>query len=452
MIEEKLLAAYVSELEALRTYGSELARAYPDVAARLDIGPRQSRDGHVERVVESAAFLAARLRMMIEASAAELPMTLLSVLAPTLLEPVPSMAIGEFRGGSEAHNVPQGARLDCHVSDQSLLCFRTTMAVSLAPVRLTTRRLNPREGHADGIAIEVSGTSPSGMKLFLGSDELSAAALADGLSRDLKAIELVPPGAREPTRLSPSRLALHGLSPDEAALPLRPATLHAHRLVTEFMCFPEKFRFASIADTPLRHGSEIRLWFSKPLRMGSMDQRTLVSANRVPLINLWPAAATPFEVNGRQLEYPVRVDALRYRILECHSVESVDMYGPGGGDGHPARSVERRRKPRRELHPVGHPPLHLQGRGGGNALLSRARLPVAREASVPRRSQGPGKQRTPGAGGAGGERPHAGRESRRLALCARRRTNPISTRARGVASDADASRILAEQPRRHRRR
>ena len=331
MIEEKLLAAYLSELEALRKYGSELAREYPDVAARLDIGPRQSRDGHVERVVESAAFLAARLRMMIEASAAELPMSILSVLAPTLLEPVPSMAIAQFRGGSEPVNVPQGVRLDCHVSNEALLCFRTAMAVSVAPLELTTRRLKPRDGYADGIAIEIKGAPPMGMKFYLGSDELTAAALIDGLSKDLRAIEIMPRGAKEPTALSPSRLILHGMKPDESALPHRPATLYAHRLVTEFMCFPEKFRFASIADFPLTHGTEIRFWFTKPLKVGVVDYRTLVSANRVPVVNLWPASATPFDVTGRQLEFPVRVDALRYRIVECHSVESVEMYGPEGG-------------------------------------------------------------------------------------------------------------------------
>ena len=331
VIEEKLLAAYLSELEALRTYGSELAREYPDIAARLDIGPRQSQDGHVERVVESAAFLAARLRMMIEASAAELPMTMLSVLAPTLLEPVPSMAIAEFRGGSEPHDVPRGVRLDCHVSNQSLLCFRTTMAVTVAPLELTTRRLKPREGWADGIAIEIKGAPPKGMKFYLGSDELSAAALIDGLSKDLRAIEVMPRGAKEPAALSPNRLIMHGMRPDESALPHRPGTLHAHRLITEFICFPEKFRFASIADCPLKHGTEIRFWFTKPLKIGAVDYRTLVTANRVPVVNLWPASATPFDVTGRQLEYPVRVDALRYRVLECHSVESVQMYGPAGG-------------------------------------------------------------------------------------------------------------------------
>ena len=331
MIEEKLLAAYLTELEALRTYGSELARAYPDVAARLDIGPRQSRDGHVERVVESSAFLAARLRLMIEASAAELPMTMLSVLAPTLLEPVPSMAIAEFRGGSEPQNVPRGTRLDCHVNDQSLLCFRTTMATTVAPVRLTTRRLKPREGCADGIAIEINGTPPKVMKLFLGSDELSAAALVDALSKDLKSIEVVPRGGKEPIPLSLDCLALHGANPDEAALPHRPASFHSHRLIAEFMCFPDKFRFASIRDAPLQNSAEIRFWFTRPLQIGMVDQRTLVSTNRVPVINLWPTAATPVDVSGRQLEYPVRVDALRYRILECHSVETVDMYGPEGG-------------------------------------------------------------------------------------------------------------------------
>jgi len=69
LLDNRLLSAYVAELTALRSHGREFAEAYPDIASRLDIGERQSRDPQVERVVESSAFLAARLRRMIEESA-----------------------------------------------------------------------------------------------------------------------------------------------------------------------------------------------------------------------------------------------------------------------------------------------------------------------------------------------------------------------------------------------
>ena len=252
--------------------------------------------------------------MMIEASAAELPMTILSLLAPTLLEPVPSMAVAEFRGGSEVHNVPRGARLDCRVNDQSLLCFRTTMDVAVAPVTLTTRRLKAREGCADGIAIEFRGTPPREMKLYLGSDELSAAALVDGLSKDLRAVEVVAPGVEGAHRAEPElpdaariQTGRGGASASPGHAARAPAGHGVHVFPGEI---PVRVDLGCPSDKrhrdPVlvhetaedRHGGPAGARECEPGSCGSICGRT---------------SATPFDVTGKQLEYAVRVDALRYR-------------------------------------------------------------------------------------------------------------------------------------------
>ena len=331
MIDDNLLNSYLAELEALRAHGQEFARAYPDIASRLDIGPRRSRDPQVERVVESTAFLAARLRMMIERDGAELPMSLLSMLAPTLLEPVPSMALIDLQSGSEAQAVPRGTRFDYRVGGHALTCLSTTMDTTAVPLSLRLRRFKPTAHHRDGISLQLVGTPPERLLLCLGNDELTAALLVDAFVEHLQVIELVQPGADESIRVSPRRLQIHGFTSDEAALPVRPASHQAHRILTEFMVFPEKFRFVSLSGLPLKNGTEIRFWFSRPLRLPPKLANDLITVNRVPAVNVWPTPATPFDVSGRRLEYRVRVDTQRYRILECHSVEHVDMYGPEGG-------------------------------------------------------------------------------------------------------------------------
>ena len=338
MIDSQFLDAYVAELEALRVHGRDLAQTYPGIAARLDIGPSRSRDPHVERVVESAAFLAARLRRMIEAGAAELPMAALSILAPVLVEPLPSMALLDLQGGNEPRNVPRGTRFDYELGGRALVCFSTTMALTVAPLALRLRRMEPSGGSPDGIGIRIGGRPPARLLLCLGSNELSAAVLMDALDQALAAVELVAPGREDPVPVPRSCLRIHGFARDEAALPVRPAVHRAHRVVTEFMVFPEKFRFISLTGLPLVSGSEIRLRFSRPLRLPSPLPPDLITVNRVPGVNLWRSAATPFDIDGYRLEYPVRVDSPRYRTdsprrrtVECHSVESVDLYGSGGG-------------------------------------------------------------------------------------------------------------------------
>ena len=333
MIDHRLLNTYISELEALRVHGRELAVSFPDVAARLDIGPRRSRDPHVERVVECAAFLAARLRLQLEDQSAQVPMELLSILAPTLREPVPAMAVAELRSGSEAQRIPRGTRFDLRFGRLPLVCLSTTMAVTAAPYSIRIGRLAASDNIPDGISLRLFGKPPPTLDLFIGNSPLNAALLLDALAEDLAAIEVVPPDGGDATLLPASSLRILGFRTDEAALPVRPAAHQAHRLVTEFIVFPEKFSFVSLTGAPFEHGTEIRFRFSQPLAFGRKLSHDLITVNRVPLINLWPTAGTPFNVDGRQLEHPIRVDAQRYRVVECHSVEDMHLYGTGSSRG-----------------------------------------------------------------------------------------------------------------------
>lgn len=328
MIDNQLLDAYIAELDALRNHGRDFATAYPDIAADLDIGPRRSRDPHVERVVDSIAFLAARMRLMIEEDATELPLATLALLAPSMVEPVPSMAILEFKEGTEEEKVARNSRFDFEVGGQAVACFSTTMDTAIAPVGLRLRRLDVGVG-GDAIGMEIQGTPPERLLLHLGNDTVSAATLMDAFDEDLVGIDLMLRGGNA-IRLPTTILKTHGLDDTEASLPVRPAAHRAHRVVIEFMAFAEKFNFVSLSGLPLESGSEIVFRFARPLRLPPALPPDLISTNRVPAVNLWRTTATPFDINGRQLEYPVRVDALRYRTVECHSVDNVEIHGPGG--------------------------------------------------------------------------------------------------------------------------
>lgn len=385
MIDQELIELYIRELEQLRVHGRNFAEQYPDIASRLDIGARRSRDPHVERVVESSAFLVARLRLMLAENALELPMTLLSMMAPTLVEPVPSMTILQLRGGAEPQEVRRDTHFEYQVGGQTQVCFSTTMAITAAPVELRLRRLEASALHGDGIGVTLAGTPDRRLVLCLGNNEETAATLLDGLAENLAAIEVVPAGGGRAVRVARSQVRVHGFEPEEAMLPMRPATHQAHRLLTEFMAFPDKFRFISLSGLPFASGAEIRFWFTRPMQLPAPLPPDLITTNRVPAINLWKAAAAPFNVDGKQLEYQVRVDALRYRTVECHSVESVDIHS--SGDDQPlridpvvgfgnVRGTSIRWDARRKALPRGSEML-LYFQGLDHSILGRRRLLAA---------------------------------------------------------------------------
>ena len=85
--DDEFLKYYVRELEYLRKMGAEFQAQYPLLASRLDIGDADSTDPHVERLLESFAFLSGRLQYNIESEFPEIPSAMFNLLYPHLQAP-----------------------------------------------------------------------------------------------------------------------------------------------------------------------------------------------------------------------------------------------------------------------------------------------------------------------------------------------------------------------------
>jgi type VI secretion system protein ImpG len=73
---------YQRELDYLRNSGAHFARQFPKIAKRLDIGGLESADPHIERLIESFAYLTARLQRTIDDDFPQITSALLGVLYP----------------------------------------------------------------------------------------------------------------------------------------------------------------------------------------------------------------------------------------------------------------------------------------------------------------------------------------------------------------------------------
>src|SRR5438045_9362465 len=93
---EGLLEYYNRELTYLRKSGGEFAKRYPKIASRLELSLGPSADPHVERLIESIAFLTARLQRDIENESPQITSARLNVVSPQFPNPIPPMAIAHF--------------------------------------------------------------------------------------------------------------------------------------------------------------------------------------------------------------------------------------------------------------------------------------------------------------------------------------------------------------------
>ena len=84
---------YQEELAFLREMGREFAAENPKVAHMLETADA---DPDVERILQGVAFLTGRLRQKVDDEIPELFQSLMSLLWPHYLRPVPSTAIVQF--------------------------------------------------------------------------------------------------------------------------------------------------------------------------------------------------------------------------------------------------------------------------------------------------------------------------------------------------------------------
>ncbi len=97
-MSDELYRYYEQELTFFRQMAGEFAEKYPKVAARLQLdAAKESADPHVERLIEAFALLAARVRRKVDDEFPEVVESLLNMLYPHYLRPVPPMAIAQFQ-------------------------------------------------------------------------------------------------------------------------------------------------------------------------------------------------------------------------------------------------------------------------------------------------------------------------------------------------------------------
>ena len=133
---EDLLPHYENELTILRKLSKDFARRYPKIAGRLMLEGEVCEDPHVERLIESFAFLAARIHRKLDDEFPEVTEALLSVLYPHFLRPVPSMSIAQLSaapgaGVGSRQQVPRGTQLLSRPVNGMPVKYRTAYDVVL---------------------------------------------------------------------------------------------------------------------------------------------------------------------------------------------------------------------------------------------------------------------------------------------------------------------------------
>lgn len=364
-----LIRYYNQELSHLREMGSEFAREFPKVAARLGLEGLDCADPYVERLLEGFSFLAARVQLKIDAEFPRFTQHLTELVYPHYLAPTPSMAVVRMQPDL-AHpalaagvNVPRGSALHAVLDKNgSTRCeYRTAHALTLWPVEISEARFFTHTGALGGVDMALPPGVKAGVRLRLrttGGVKFSQLAL-DTLTLYLRGADSLParlyerllasavgvavlPVARPATwhRLLPKTAVKPiGFDDDEALLPVSRQSFQGFRLLQEYFAFPQRFLFVAIdgLQSALRACAEneveviVLLDRADPLLEQTLDASHF-ALHCTPAINLFARRADRIAFDPAQFEYQVIADRTRPLDFEIYRIEEVTGYGAGSNE------------------------------------------------------------------------------------------------------------------------
>jgi type VI secretion system protein ImpG len=342
---------YEDELTYLRQLGREFAEANPAAAPYL---AERGADPDVERLLEGFAFLAGRLRQKLDDQLPELTQSLMQLLWPHYLRPIPAMSIVEFQPKPqvlrEPQNVPRGAELESNPVDGTACRFRTAFDVELYPIEVRDARMEIPPGTKGHIAIRVGLTGGSKLealdlrrlRFFLHGEPSLRNTLFLQLTRRVERIVARPGGSRTDTGTGltlPSDAVGHvGFEQEEALLPYPPHAFPGYRLLQEYFNLPEKYLFLEVGGLErlagLRVDDEFELIFEfseepeKVSRLAAENFRLFCT----PVVNLYETESDPIRVGHEKTEYLVRPSGGDPLHQEIFSVDRVSGWESGTAD------------------------------------------------------------------------------------------------------------------------
>ena len=354
-MRDQLFGYYDRELQFIRRMLGSFAEKYPEVAGRLLLEPTKCEDPHVERLIETFAMMAARIQLRLDDDFSEVSDSLLGVLYPHFLAPVPSATIVQFTLDPQAAQARDGtviergsvlyARPVEGVRCRFTTCYETRMwpldvaAVELAPAPLYSA-LPPEARAALRIrlrgqpGVKLEDLAVSKLAFFLDAQPALADALYRMFARDAVGV-LVQRGNAAPVLLPASAIRPMGFASDEALLDYPLESFSGFRLLQEYFAFEAKFMFVELSGLPTaKLGAHEHIDVSVLLRqpLNEISARPAADNLRLgctPALNLFSHTADPVKIDQLSVEYPVVPDARAPYSYEVHSIKSVSSAVPG---------------------------------------------------------------------------------------------------------------------------
>lgn len=370
-MRDELLGYYEKELAFLRQMGAEFAEKYPKIATRLLLESDKCEDPHVERLIEAFAFLAGRIRLKLDDEFPEVTESLLNVLYPHYLTPIPSMSIAKFALDPQqgklttSYQIDKGTTLYSRPIQGTPCRFRTCYPITLWPLEVVSAELNSNapadsRGRWNQAFIKITlrclnnaqlselkqGQGKTAqpidhLRFFLNGETQLVYPLYELIFNNATKIELRAIQGKRILGTTPSVISLPtsniqpvGFAENEGLLPYTARSFIGYRLLTEYFAFPEKYLFFDLLGIDLAalagfgEQFEIFIYLKDVAPPSARVDASTFQLGCTPIINLFHKTAEPIQLTHQQYEYHVIADIHRQMATEIYSVDDVITADP----------------------------------------------------------------------------------------------------------------------------
>ena len=350
---------FQSELTALRQSGRRFSERNPALAPFL---AHAGQDPDVERLLEGFAFLTARLRQKLDDEIPELTHSLMHLLWPHYMRPIPAFSILQFdplkRTGPSVRVARDTAVQSAPIHGERCR-FRTCYATDIMPLQLNGLEYKP-QGEGGWLDLRLSMSAEGNfseltfdsLRLHLAGDHYVSQSLYLHLLRHLEGVCLLlldhaglPLGTSDgqpvTLRLSAGQVRPVGFSQEQALVPYPQNTFDGYRHLQEYFAFPEKYLFVDVEGLDVLHTLShelLRQAHGMVMRfelrsLGGEPQRPTLDNVKLyctPIVNLFKHDAIPIRLDGKQDEYLLVPGEYTPGNASVFSVDQVTGWRPGG--------------------------------------------------------------------------------------------------------------------------
>jgi type VI secretion system protein ImpG len=331
---------YQDELSFLREMGKEFSESHPMLAHFL---LESGSDPDVERLLEGFAFLTGRIRQKLDDELPELTHTMMGMICPHYLRPIPAMSIVEFepqRTLRGKYLVPRiKTELESSPVGNTRCRFRTCYDVELLPIsledvvlegqqlKITFRLLN-------GVQFSTLGLDK--IRLNLHGDPTIQYELYNMFCRNIQKVSVRSSnGSDQEVILDKANVKPVGFDESEGMLPYPPNSFLGYRVIQEYFSFPDKFLFIDVTGLENTSKLGIKDTFDIVFQLSRRPNENVritkdnIHLNCTPVINLFSRSSEPIRVENERTEYRLRPEGPNSNHYEVYSVDKVFGMIPG---------------------------------------------------------------------------------------------------------------------------